>query len=296
MLNKCPICYNSYDSLKLNDLLMRRCLKCGLVWRENFDIPINHYKVKEINLNKEKIQSRIQNSKNRINTFKHYADLNNLCDIGTGEGIFLKVLSDCGYENVFGIEPSIRNIEFVKNNNLKIVNGVIGDVKKIIYENDIHTVTMFHLIEHLCNPLESVNLIFKSLSKGDKLIIETPDFEAYTIKKSNYKYKLIYPEHFFYFNQKNLRLLLKKVGFKIVATGKRDFDQNNFSLRELLFRLGLINKINNDSYDKNNQIKSYVQNKNNRNIFFVKKIIRKILNKFVVGLNRLDYIWVVVEK
>ena len=296
MLDKCPICHNSYDSLKLNNLLMRRCLKCGLVWRENFDIPINHYKTKEINLRKEKVQSRIQNSKNRINTFRHYADLNNLCDIGTGEGIFLKVLSDFGYKNIFGIEPSIKNTEFVKINNLKIINSVINDVENIIYKNNIHTITMFHLIEHLCDPLESVNLIFKSLNNGDKLIIETPNFEAYTIKKVNYKHKLIYPEHFFYFNQKNLRLLLEKIGFKIIATGKRDFNQNNFSIRESLFRLGLIKNNNNCSYNKDNQIKTYLRNKNSKNIIFIKKIIRKILNKLVIKFNRLDYIWIIVEK
>jgi len=296
MLTKCPICHNSYNSLRLNDLPMRCCLKCGLVWRENFDILINHYQLKEIDLSKEKIQSRMLNSKNRINTFKHYADLNNLCDIGTGEGVFLKALNDYGYKNIFGIEPNIKNKEFVKINNLKIINGVISDIKKIICENNIHTITMFHLIEHLCNPLESLNLIFESLNKGDKLIIETPDFEAYTIKRVNYKHKLIYSEHLFYFNQKNIRLLLEKIGFKIIATGKRDFDQNSFSIKELLFRLGLIKKVNNSDYSKNNQIKIYAQDKSSRNIVFVKKIIRKILNNLVIGLNRLDYIWIVAEK
>ena len=296
MLNKCPICHNPYNSLKLNGLLMRHCPKCGLVWRKNFNISINYYQTKKNNLSEKKIKDRISNSKNRIKIFKRYVDLNNLLDIDAGEGVFLKVLNDYGYKNIFGIEPNIKDIEFAKANNLKMINGTIDNIKKVISENNIHTVTMFHLIEHLKNPLKSLKLIFESLNKGERLIIETPDFESYTIKKTNYKHKLIYPEHFFYFNQKNLRLLLGKIGFKIIATGKRDFNQNNFSIRESLFRLGLIKKNNNCSYNKNNQIKTYLRDKNSKNIIFIKKIIRKILNKLVIKFNRLDYIWIIVEK
>ncbi len=298
MYKKCLICNNSCDSLFMNNLPMRRCNGCGLIWRERFDIPIAHYQEKEVNLSEEKIKDRMFNSLDRINLFGKYADMNNLCDIGTGEGIFLKALKDAGYKNAIGIEPSNRISKFAEENNLNIINGTINDIGAILANRNIHTITMFHLIEHLENPLDSLNIILAGLKPGGKLIVETPDIDAYSFKKTKYRHKLVYPEHLFYFNGKNLRKLLEKVGFKIVATGKRDFNQNNFSIKESLFRLGLFKKENYNLINDSASGPAYAPNPKRESSLnlFLKNIIRRILNKIVIISGRLDYIWIAAEK
>jgi len=280
---------------------MRECLECGLVWRANFDVDIKHYEnqgIKKIDLNDEKIHAKILDMKDRVNLFSKYVDLKNLCDIGTGRGLFLKTLSDAEYENIIGIEPNSEASEFYTKNNLIVYQKTIEDgLKEIVSRNNIKVVTMFHLIEHLNDPLAAIKEVFDSLPKEGRLIIETPDINSYSIKKSNYKNKLIYKEHLYYFNKNTLRELLKKGGFKIVATGKRDFNQNNLPIRESLFRLGLLDKKKQESisskvvFDENNQSKRrYAKNS------FIKKIVGVSLSRLVVLTGRVNYIWFIAEK
>ena len=285
MYNKCLICKNNFNHLVLNNLPMRQCVNCGLIWRENFDLDLGYYQKEAIDFNSDKIQSRILNSEQRVDTFKKFANLNNLLDVGTSEGIFLKVLVDQGYKNVMGLEPSVENVDFVKNNNLRVIRGDINDISGVVALNNINTVTMFHVIEHLPDPLKSLRLIFASLKKGDKLIIETPNIEAYSFKKLNYKTRFIYNEHFFYFNKRTLDEILIKAGFSILANGKRDFNQNNLGIKECLFRLGLINRKVNIKITDSKETESIISSdyiSKNKSSFLIKKIIL-VLCLFTIG-------------
>ncbi|MEK7167937.1 MAG: class I SAM-dependent methyltransferase [Patescibacteria group bacterium] len=291
MHNECQICGNSSVGLVLNDLPMKKCVNCGLVWRQDFDIDPDCYREEHIYLGSEKVKGRSSNSRQRIAIFKKYADLNNLLDVGTGDGIFLKTLTLQGYRNVLGLEPSIKNADFIKDNNLRVIEGCLSDICRVVRENNINTVALFHVIEHLPDPLESLKLVFDGLKKGDKLIIETPDIEAYAFRKRDYRTKNFYNEHLFYFNQKNLKDILVKAGFKAVASGRRDFDQFNMSIKECLFRLGLLNdKI--ATVEKKEKTAGFSSKEDSA----LTKLARKVLSRAVVALNRLNYSWIVVEK
>lgn len=297
MYLNCIICNGDYHSLILNDIAMRQCKKCELAWRENFDISISHYENKPINFQANKIKTRIDNCKDRIKAFSQYADLNNLCDIGCGEGIFLKILQETGYTNIMGIEPSDKIKNFVKNAGLHIYKGTINDIDKFILDKNIHIITMFHVIEHLENPKKNLEYLYRSIEKGDRLIIETPDFNSYTYKKTNYVHNLIYPEHLFYFNAENLKDLLKRIGFCVLKSGKRDFDPYHLSIKECLFKLGIIQ---NKNVKKNTEIlyHNQLQPDIRRNYFkdISKNIIRFCLVRLVILFKRQDYLWVIVEK
>jgi len=294
MYNKCIICGSSYKTLILNNLSMKKCLKCGLVWRGEFDISSNYYQAGYAEPDIKKEYARILNSESRIKTFKKYVDLNNLCDLGTGEGIFLKILSRNGYNNLIGIEPSEQTPSFCKKYNLDIKQGFLEDIKKY-WNKDFHTITMFHLIEHLKNPLKSLKMIHDILQAGDSLVIETPNINSHSIKKSNYKHSLIYPEHLYYFNENNIINLLKNSGFKITAKGKRNFTQDNLGIKECLNRLGLLHKTQKEDtsrQSKQERTKPHIFHNNT----ITKKLIRIILNKTVILLGRVDYIWVIAKK
>jgi len=287
MYKKCLICGNDFESLVLRDLKMRKCKSCGLIWRESFDIPTDYYQKRTIESNQNKIRTKILDSKDKINTFKKYADLNNLCDVGCGEGIFLKTLKQEGYKNVIGIEPRPQLLDGV-------LEGEIDDFPKIA--KNIHTVTMFQVIEHLENPKESLKLIYNNIKDGDKLIIETPNIDAYSLKKADYKHlTFIHFEHLFYFKLENISELLRMVGFKIIAHGKRDFDQRNLSIKQSLFRLGFLSyKYNRENKETENL--GFKKTKSHFIKLFVKNIIRKILSKIVILLGRQDLIWIVAVK
>lgn len=281
MNNECIICNNVGFDLTLNNLAMKKCQTCGLIWLRNFTLGANHYNHLDVDLSREKLNARIKNCQDRINLFKKYVDLNNLCDIGTGEGIFLKVLKDNGYKNICGIEPSEIGQDYAEKNNLKVIRGFINNFfSKTKRENRIKIITLFHVIEHLTNPKESLNLIHQNMERGDHLIIETPNIEARSFKNLNYRHHLIYPEHLYYFNKKNLKKLLLDIGFSEVASGGRDFIQDYLNLSDILIRLGLL---------KNTKYVKFINK-------FNKKFIVYLPSKLIQILGRLDYQWIIVKK
>ena len=297
----CIICGNHGRKIVRNNLPMFICDSCGLFWRASFDLPENFYETRNFELEKTgKIDARYTNSIGRIQTLKKYVDLNNLCDVGCGEGVFLKTLNDSGYKNVVGLEPSIEAHDFSVRNKLKIIRGVTENLDKSFFGgNGIHTATMFHVIEHLKDPDGVLKMIYNNLEKGDKLVIETPDTESYILKTSGYKHELIYPEHLHYFNKANLRKLLEKSGFEFVASGNRDFNENNLSIKESLARLGFV-KINARKKNAKAEFESksinVAERGNGRKNGVLRHGARKFLSTIVRLMGRGNYLWIVVKK
>jgi len=295
-MKECIICKKSrVKEIVRNKLSMFECRTCSLVWMQEFDVSTFHYQDDNISLGEATLNARIKNVKSRIKFIKRHFSPNNLCDIGAGEGIFLLELKEGGYKNVIGIEPNKKAVSFAKSKGLNIFEGTFSNATNIIKDNNIHAVTLFHVIEHLKDPLGVLKQIYTSLNPGDHLVIETPNADAYSVVKTNYKHPLIYTEHLFYFNTSNLGLLLESVGFKIIAKGKRGFNQSNMSIRKSLFCLGigkppflsLENKtIREASRTENNSPKSSI----------IRTLIRRVLSLLVVLLGRVDYQWVIVRK
>lgn len=293
----CIVCSKVGREVVRNNLPMLLCEACGLFWRRSFDLPKNYYEDMDFGVdNKDKVQLRYTNSEERARTFAKYADLNNLCDVGCGEGIFLKVLQDFGCRNVIGLEPSANVMSFALEKGITVIEGSVEALEDSFFKDrGIHTVTMFHVIEHLKDPKATITRLYDCLAKGDKLILETPDTESFMLRKSNYNHELIYPEHLYYFNKVNLSRLLEQSGFTIVASGNRDFNQKSLSIKESLTRLGLLpvhqrkGKVA-DNFDR----ASSVAIKSDNGI--LKQMIRRMLSEIVTILGRGTYLWFVVQK
>lgn len=293
----CIICGEIGRKITRNSLPMLICDNCNLFWRDSFDLGDDYYETRGFELeNNKKLDARYANSTERIELLKKYANLNNLCDIGCGEGIFLKALTDLGYKNIIGLEPSTEVHRFAKLNNLKIIEGGIENQNKSFFEdNDIHTITMFHVIEHLGTPEIILRSIHNNLKRGDKLIIETPDTNSVIFTKNNYENEFVYPEHLYYYNKNNLQQLLRNSGFTVVAFGNRDFNEKSMSIRNSLARLGVI-KFSKE--EKNHRIfpeKTEPKNSSNHDDM-IKRAMRNLLSRAVSFLSRGNYLWIVAEK
>jgi len=295
--NSCIICGNEGKKITLNDLGMFSCDFCGLIWRRSFELPVNNYSDKNFDLeNKNKISARYNNARARIELFRRYADLNNLCDIGCGEGIFLDALKEYDYKNTIGLEPSVTISSFAQERSIEIFQGTIETLDKdFLKEKRIHAVTLLHVIEHLKNPKEILNHIYESLPLGGFLIIETPNIYSKIFKMRGYKDKLIYPEHLWYFSEKTLHTLLKQNGFHIVASGKRDFDQFNMPIKESLHRLGILHWKPIEKKVLEGAKNEMYSNKLQKSSIF-RSIVRFMLSRIVIWTGRLQYTWIVVQK
>ncbi len=215
------------------------------MWRQSFDVPISHYEEKEGGFSEDKEKLQRRNIRDRINTIRKWVDLNNTCDVGGSKGYFVEELIKSGCSGAYGVDPNRIQVEAANRRGTPMIAGSTADIHKIFPEKMTKNASLFHVIEHLPDPVKTITEIYNALPKGGYLIVETPDFSSYSFGKLNYKHKLVYEEHLFYFNSDNLKDFLKKIGFEIIYSGKRDFDQYHLNARESLFRLGLMNKEDN---------------------------------------------------
>lgn len=295
-IKTCLLCNNAGSAKVLNNIEMYECSACDLTWRQDFDVSITHYEEKVIDFSEEKTKDRLKNSHDRIVTFKKYISLNNLCDIGCGEGIFLQALTEAGYKDVIGIEPSDMVSSYAQAHKLTIYKGTIEQAETILEGKQVSTISMFHLVEHLHNPISALSSLYRSLPLGGHLILETPDFHCYSFESSNYKHKLIYEEHLYYFSRKSLIRLLEKVGFKIMVIGRRDFNLTETSIDTLLMRLGLKEQPRVSQKNVQTGVSITSSSSNKKVEHFLKQIVRTVLVSLVTIFNRNDYLWVIAEK
>lgn len=239
---QCIVCGSEPFDLIANGLPMWRCPTCGLMWRQSFNVPIAHYAEAPGGFSKEKEKLQRRNIADRICALGKYIRLDYTCDIGGSKGYFVEGLIRSGYQWVYGIDPNKIQVEAARARGVPMIVGSTEDLKNIFTERKTENVTLFHVIEHLPDPIKVLSEIRDALPFGGYLIVETPDFDAWSFKRLHYKHRLVYDEHLFYFNANSLCRLLEKNGFHVVRMWQRDFDQYHLAARESLFRLGLMKR------------------------------------------------------
>ncbi len=129
-----------------------------------------------------------------------------IIELGCGNGGFVYWLQSIGYSNVSGIDASIEQIEYAKN--LGIKNVAQANLIEFLYnKSEIYDVIFLRdVIEHFNKNevLDILDLIYKSLKKGGKIIIQTPNGAG--IFGSRYRYHDF--THEISFTENSLRQIL----------------------------------------------------------------------------------------
>lgn len=167
----------------------------------------------------------------RIGVIKKYLDNNAVfCDIGCGNGIFLRTISpyiSTGYGFDKKVKESCeRNLIFRK---------AYIDEKIPLESNTVDCVTLLAVLEHLEKP-ESVLLeSYRILKSGGKILITTPaPISKPILEFLSYKLNIVSPveirDHKHYYPKKELIKLLERCGFVGVAARSFEFGLNNFAI------------------------------------------------------------------
>lgn len=135
-----------------------------------------------------------------------------LLDIGCGTGHFLKVAEQHSWE-VEGIEISSKAAQDAS----KKIHGEIfvGDLLSIDFStHNYDVITLYHVIEHLLDPICFLRRIKELLKPNGILFLETPNINSIGFKLTQEKWShLIPPEHIIYFQPDSLSFALKKTDF-----------------------------------------------------------------------------------
>ena len=222
MNNKCYLCNNLGNLIQKgvrcsSDLNVFQCNNCGLIFLSSFDhIVSNFYEssnmieqdiLKDI---KERVKHTEADDERRFQYVRLFLQGKTLLDFGCGTGNFLRKARTVAKE-VYGIEIEEKLNKYFHSLKLNVSNKLSSDKKYDI-------ITIFHVLEHLCDPRQILVDLSKQLNKGGRIIVEVPNSEdaLITLYANKMFMKHFYWKcHLFYFNTKTLGMLAKQAGFKI---------------------------------------------------------------------------------
>ena len=135
-----------------------------------------------------------------------------LLDVGFGNGGFLKLAQDIGWE-VDGVDLDETAVETAKSRGFVVSNGDIFSLKSPSEQYDV--VTLCHVIEHVHDPFAVISEAFRILKPGGVLWIDTPNMRSLGQKKFGEHWRgLEPPRHLILFTPRSLRNLLRQSGFE----------------------------------------------------------------------------------
>jgi 2-polyprenyl-3-methyl-5-hydroxy-6-metoxy-1,4-benzoquinol methylase len=231
---KCNFCgsndfiflFNGYDYLFPSDepFKISRCDKCGLVCLNPRPRNITSYYLQEEYKKPTKKDIFAFLEPNRAKIIEGFKTKGRILDIGIGRGEFLFEMKKRGWQ-VFGNELSDNLYTFAKNE-YNLENIYNKDLLDIDFPDKLFDViTLWHVLEHLIDPLKSLKKINKILKEDGLIIIESPNFESLQRKFFKDKwYALGVPRHLYQFSPKILAKVLEESGLKII---RKDYFVNS---------------------------------------------------------------------
>lgn len=161
-------------------------------------------------------------------------------DVGCGLGYFLSALnSDI---KKYGVEDSKFACSYIKKNfkNINILNGDYKIVEK--FDKKFDVIMFYHVIEHLKNPSQSIEILKKVLKKDGILIIGTPNINSLVAKIFVENFRHFIPAHICLYSVDGLKNLLEKNDFRIFKIEK-PFFKTSYNRISNYIKLFLIKKI-----------------------------------------------------
>lgn len=136
-------------------------------------------------------------------------------DVGCGVGDTLMLLKELGWET-FGLDIDEAAVAVAKKRGVDHVRvGFYQDISSYP-DHYFDAVRLYHVIEHLDDPMRCLRLIKKKLKKGGQLIIGTPNVESYIAHLfGTYWYNLDAPRHLILYSPLTLREAVVRSGFSV---------------------------------------------------------------------------------
>ena len=194
------------------------CNNCSLIYND-FNIDIGDFdKYYQYNSTYRKNYNAIHTEnyeryKDFVSLIEKYVNkLDNIVDIGCGNGALLNYLHNNGYQKLSGMDES----DALKRNNINNdINLIFGSIYNINFEQKFKLVILNHVLEHLVDLKKALFNIKNILDDNGYLYISFPNMNEY---KNNYDtpfFHLGY-EHISHFSKEAVINLANLYGFKVI--------------------------------------------------------------------------------
>lgn len=160
----------------------------------------------------------------------------NLVEIGSGTGNLLSACQKKGW-SVFGVEPN----KTARENALKLHNITLKNKLEewAIEPQSVDVIMLWHVFEHLEEPLKTLSTYQKLLKENGKIVIAVPNnqsYDAHSYKEHWAAYDV--PRHLNHFNKQSMRKLVEKAGMEIASTKGMLLDAFYISMLSQKYKTG----------------------------------------------------------
>lgn len=134
-----------------------------------------------------------------------------ILDVGCGDGSLIDALDWCGYKNLTGIDPFLK--QDISQPHYQLLKKSIDELEG----SEVYDIIMLHhSFEHVENPLEVMHHIKRLLKKDGLCIIRIPVSDSYVFEKYRENWvQLDAPRHIFLHTNKSMELLASRNDLRI---------------------------------------------------------------------------------
>lgn len=212
------------EAFRIKGFAILRCQRCGLLWTRaarTFD-PDSLYTQEYFQggvsdgyfdyLGSERFLTKEYRA--RLSLIRARLPVGRLLEIGCATGAFLQEAQR--YYSVQGIDVSGFAVEAARKKGLDVSCGHLETTETLRPPYD--AIVMFDTIEHLKDPLSTLQRAREHLRPGGFIFISTGDVESLTARLLRGKWRLLTPpQHLWFFSARNLSLLLDRLGFRVLS-------------------------------------------------------------------------------
>jgi len=156
-----------------------------------------------------------------------------ILDYGCGTGEFLQVCKLNGWD-VNGVEPSDIAREKAA---ILLPNTIHKSLDKLGTDHNI--VTLWHVLEHVPNPSDTLTKISERLSANGTIIVAVPNYKSYDASYyKQYWGAFDVPRHLWHFSREGMKALIEKNNLQIITIKPMLLDSFYVSLLSEKYKLG----------------------------------------------------------
>jgi len=250
MNDPCIICGNTEHAFVCtkNGFDLVRCASCGLVSvsplpakKELEDYYKEGYNQFLYSFTSPLTRPATRKTK-ELKIVEGHANGRRLLDVGSAHGHFMEHARRHGW-NVTGVEPQDDARTLAKSRFPHEVHQNLSTVADASYD----AATVWHVIEHIANPIEFLKSINAKLSANGIIAIATPNVDSLVAKATGKSWGwLSPPDHLYLYSPNTLPRLLELAGFEVREVVTRRGQSRNFfflMLQAIVYRLGMFTSV-----------------------------------------------------
>jgi len=212
MTNACPLCRalartTLYRGTRSGDV--HRCTACGMVYSDPRGQPVPGGPPAFTDCP----EAYLVNAKHRLSLLARATGITGgkLLDVGCYDGPFILAAAKLGFE-VTGIEPNAIGAAAARARGLEVIEAPFEAVE---LSGTFRVITMIHTVEHLPDPLAALQHARRLLPVDGALLIEAPNFDAWSRRLMGRRWRQFIADHFQFFEPETLRRTLQRAGFEV---------------------------------------------------------------------------------